>query len=540
MDACGWGLRGELLLLNIQVAFRVDASERIGTGHFMRCLTLANSLRGYGIESVFVARHCNMQLVQMLEDLGHKFCNIEQCHAPVPSNLEGYADWLGVTQCQDAQDTLAALEGQVVTGFVVDHYALDAVWERGIADGANVPIMAIDDLCRSHIAQIIVDATYARTADAYHASKGAEVLAGTQYALLRPEFAANRILAEIKRQENAPVACVLVAMGGADPDNLSERFVSALLPTLRAHNIRLAVLTGAAYANADRMKAAAAASGGALIHYHNVTEVAPLLMDADVCIGAAGATSWERCCLGLPTISVVLAENQMEISRQLARADAIVDGGSSLPQSRQALYDQIDDGGWACQHLMPLIADGMARSRMSEAMMALVDGHGSTRVANHFAERIFGERALWLRPATSSDSKAVYHWRYAGNAARYYGSTKVPEFAAHDEWFQRALNDPKRHLLIAQSELEGVSHLRFDCSDDTTEISICVNPDLRGQNIGSKTLRAALRYGKQRNLGPITARVHQQNQISVRLFGSAGFHTVSQDGEFLVMQALQA
>src|SRR5690554_1875555 len=123
----------------------------------MRCLTLANALSHFGIESVFLSRYSNANLRQSLEQAGHRFCRIGNRHGRSAGTSDSYAAWLGVSQSQDARDTLDALTGSDIAGLVVDHYALDSEWETQIFEVLNVTILAIDDLCRHHSARIIVD-----------------------------------------------------------------------------------------------------------------------------------------------------------------------------------------------------------------------------------------------------------------------------------------------------------------------------------------------------------------------------------------------
>ena len=521
--------------MNKQIAIRVDASDRIGTGHFMRCISLADALSRLDYDIIFLGRHHNPKLLQILERSGHSFRSIGDNSAQSSGGSDQHDQWLGVTQFEDAQDTVKALEGLSPIGLIVDHYALDVIWEDHITQEIDIPILAIDDLCRQHSAAIIVDATYGRDASAY-ASSASVALAGSDFALLRPEFVTYRGLAMARRSAAGPVSRLLLAMGGADLLDLSRIFVETTLPYLRQNGWKLDVLTGAAYQHAERLDQFIAPLGDVVVHHHNTTAVAPLIAEADLCIGAAGTSTWERCCLGLPTISIALAENQRDILQQLTSIRATHNGGEFFGKSHAEIALSMSNGQWHQDHLLPLCINTAERQRMSQLVAALVDGKGAMRVAAAFAQHLVADDQLWLRPVSMADATNIYQWRYFGDAAKFYRETAVPDFAAHLAWLETALGQPSRHLLIAQEGGADIAHLRFDVSALGAEISISVNPEFRGKKKGHSILASALEYGRKMKLGTITARVHENNLASVRLFRSVGFSPVSQEGKFFVME----
>ena len=204
----------------MRAVFRADASLAIGTGHVMRCLTLAGALREQGVDCAFVCREHPGHLRDAVERLGFPVTMLspaEGAAGPSP-----YAHWLGASQAQDARDTLQAMAGRQPDWVVVDHYALDAQWESQVRAGCG-RLLAIDDLAdRPHDCDLLLDQNLGRSAQAYAQLCPADcrILAGPAYALLRPEFAAWRARS-LERRRRPAVRRILVTMGGVDKDNAS-------------------------------------------------------------------------------------------------------------------------------------------------------------------------------------------------------------------------------------------------------------------------------------------------------------------------------
>ena len=144
----------------LKVAFRCDASIQIGSGHVMRCLTLANELHDKGVEITFVCREHPGHLFDFIETSKHCLMSL-----PLPTSLAvgklAHAQWLGVTQEEDARQSIEALKiiGHV-DWLVVDHYALDVEWETAMRVGTE-HIMVIDDLAdRKHDCDVLLDQNY--------------------------------------------------------------------------------------------------------------------------------------------------------------------------------------------------------------------------------------------------------------------------------------------------------------------------------------------------------------------------------------------
>ncbi|MCI2807803.1 UDP-2,4-diacetamido-2,4,6-trideoxy-beta-L-altropyranose hydrolase [Eoetvoesiella caeni] len=365
----------------MNVAFRVDASLQIGTGHVMRCLTLADALTAKGVACYFISKRHPGHLFNLIIQRGHKLLPIEhKCPNTVPTTqtlkcqLRGYALWLGSDWEQDAEQTAVALASLTVMDWlVVDHYGIEANWEGALAAHYR-QLMVIDDLAdRPHRCDLLLDQTFGRQSTSYApwVSARCTLLLGAQYALLRPEFATMRRYS-ISRRVSPQVRRLLVAMGGVDKDNVTGLVLKTLKGCDLAEDIEITVIMGPHAPWLTEVMQIATTLRCKTSVLTNVSDMATLMATADLAIGAAGATSWERCCLGLPSIIVVLADNQRHIA-QVLKAELAVDVVSNLaalPVILPALINRY--------RMCPA-----ALSDMSHAAARITDGRGVQKVLNH-------------------------------------------------------------------------------------------------------------------------------------------------------------
>jgi UDP-2,4-diacetamido-2,4,6-trideoxy-beta-L-altropyranose hydrolase len=296
--------------MSITALIRVDSSVRLGTGHLMRCLALAEELRRNGVTLTFVCRDLPGNMASLAAD--HGFAVRMLAHDDPRDDTESLLpDWV-----RDAADTTAQCAGRVVDWLIVDHYGLDAKWERAVRS-ATRDLLAIDDLAnRSHACDVLLDQNYFADAGTRYAGllpPHAKTLLGPSFALLRPEFETFR---DAAARRDGSVSHVLVLFGGTDPGNATEKAIHAV-QRLSGHSLTLDVVVGGSNPNRDRIQAMCAADSR--FHYHCQAEnIAELMARADLALGAGGATTWERCFVGLPAIVVATALNQVRTSIDLA------------------------------------------------------------------------------------------------------------------------------------------------------------------------------------------------------------------------------
>jgi len=311
-----------------RVVIRVDASLKIGTGHVMRCLTLAEALKKQGADIVFICREHDGNLLERIERQGFKTYALPNAHdKETMTNSEAEKDelygrcWLGSTQQQDAALCRPLLEKLNPDWLIVDHYGIDQVWQSQLAPYVG-KLMVIDDLAnREHQCDVLLDQTYGRQVEDYAGlvPPQAQLLLGSEYALLRPEFAEWRDYS-LQRRRNPEFKKLLITMGGVDPDNITGEVLSTLEKNALPEEMEIIVVMGATAPHLDNVKQQAERMTNKCTLKIDVANMAEIMANADFAIGAAGATTWERCCLGLPSLMIVLADNQKEISNLLSKS----------------------------------------------------------------------------------------------------------------------------------------------------------------------------------------------------------------------------
>jgi UDP-2,4-diacetamido-2,4,6-trideoxy-beta-L-altropyranose hydrolase len=328
------------------ILFRCDASPVIGGGHVMRCLTLGNALAEAGCRITFAATRQALESVPRLASSGH-----------------------GLVLLETVKETAFAVPdgGRIHDWIVIDHYGLGLAEERALSKHARRLAVIDDAPDRDHDCDLLIDQNFGADAESYRGRVPAHctVLAGSQYALLRPEFARAREAALERRGQSDGISRVLVSMGMTDLGGVTGDAVDAVLAVPADIDIDVVLAENAP--SMPRLQALQRQNGRISIHC-DVADMTGLMTRADLCVGAAGSTSWERCCLGLPTIMVVLAGNQKVIAEALART-----GAALLAENIAAI------GGMLAQ------CDPQSLRAMSRAAAGIVDGEGAARVAGIIA-----------------------------------------------------------------------------------------------------------------------------------------------------------
>ena len=365
------------------IVFRADASLKIGTGHVVRCLTLADALKARGATCHFI---CRTHAGHLIDRIRQKGIIVH----PLPANQSALgmaasdtveqpapAAWLGATQEHDAYETAKSLGTLRPDWLIVDHYAIDDQWEQALRPYCG-RIMVIDDLAdRPHDCDLLLDQNLGRMDKDYatlvptHCAR----LTGPRYSLLRPEFTRLREYS-LSRRKQPQLKSLLITMGGVDEPNATSRVLQALEGSELPSDVTIIVVMGAQAPWLQSVQQLAVTMPWRTEVRVNVSDMAQLMATADLAIGAAGTTSWERCCLGLPTLLVVLAENQWAGALALQRAGAVRLLGE--PHSIQ-------------EQLAPAILsflDEMTLVQLSISAQSVTDGQGVTHVIQRMESEV--------------------------------------------------------------------------------------------------------------------------------------------------------
>lgn len=284
------------------IIIRADASVQMGTGHVMRCLTLAESLAKRGAAVSFLCRELAGNLCDHIEARGFRTFRL----AP---------------GADDAGATEEILEELKPDWLVVDNYALDAAWESRMRPLAG-RIMVIDDLAdRRHDCDLLLDQNYYADLESRYLGLVPEtcrLFLGPRHALLRPEFPEAR---SAMAERTGTVTRVLVFFGGSDSTNETGKALEALA-RFKEKALSADVVVGASNPRKELIREQCAALPGVAFHCQ-VPNMAHFMADADFAFGAGGTATWERCFLGLPAAAIVLARNQLEVIRAVEGAGAL-------------------------------------------------------------------------------------------------------------------------------------------------------------------------------------------------------------------------
>jgi len=351
--------------------FRVDSSFKIGSGHLMRCLTLAESLRFLGNNCTFVSRAHEGNLNKLIISKDFSLIELPQSESKYKynDNEPSHADWRDSSWEDDALQTISALKKEKYEWIVVDHYGLWEPWEIEIKDHVS-QIMIIDDIAdRSHECDLLLDQNLDSNISKYSnlLPKKIKTLFGPQYSLLRPEFQEYREESLLRRKAKK-VKNILINFGGGDPNNYIKKTLQSIENSNIPQEIIITVITGRLAKNNKGDNYIETALANKIVYYDYVENMAELLTNTDLVIGAAGSTSWERCCLGVPSIIFSIAKNQDEIARSLS------DSGASFLMSEDSFFD-----GSLSNQLNKLIHSELLLSCSNEARK-ITDGKGTDRV----------------------------------------------------------------------------------------------------------------------------------------------------------------
>ncbi len=493
----------------ILVVFRVDASRVIGTGHVMRCLTLADSLRPRGGQCIFVTREHDGHLAGLIRGRGFEaiVLPLEPATAPLQG---GYGHWLGGDWAADADATVAAFAGRRPNWVLVDHYAIDARWERRVRPHCH-RLAVIDDLAnRDHDCDLLLDQNAVADAEARYAGRvpgSCQLMLGPRYALLQPQYAELHANA---RPRGTVIRRVLVYFGGADAKDLTGLAVDALL-ALERPDIAVDVVVEPSHPRARSLAERVAGHANFTVHGRLPT-LAPLMVAADLGIGAGGATTWERCCLGLPALVITLAENQKPIARELDRLGALRWLGHQDEVDAKALRRALAD----------LIHTDAAEA-WSRRALSLVDGQGTARVAEVLL--LSPDTGLRARRVQARDETLLLRWANDPVVRHNSFNQDVISTEQHHRWFQsRLANDACRIYILETESGSAIGQVRFEFEELHWSIDYSLDASFRGRGLGRVALSVAI-SALTREMGsvPLVACVKAENLVSARVFESLGF-----------------
>jgi len=512
----------------MNISIRTDASVSIGSGHVMRCLTLAKELRDRGNEVQFICR----------EHVGHLAKSIKEQDfnvilLPQNNNLYLYGDnlvdeknFLGVNEEYDAKQTSEVIFDARPDWMIVDHYELGSIWHSYIRNYCN-NIMVIDDLAnRSYECDFLLDQTYKREKTEYQklVPANCNINTGSNYALLRTEFLNLRKQAFDRRKSLKNVQHILVSMGGMDPDNVTETILEGLFLVNWSDIVTVDVVLGDKAPHLEAIRTIQSSDSIKINIITNTNNMAKLMLNADIAFGSGGTTTWERCCLGLPSLLVISAVNQVDIVENLHSDGIIISLG---------WYSKLESLNIR-KSLEKLITNHLELLSMSEKSFNVCDGLGVHRVASNLNKPFtITNESVNLRSATLDDTKIIFKWQRSNETRKYFNNTTCPTYDEHHKWMKTRVQNNKGYfnIILFSGVPSGVLRMeKVDKYNDGYLISILIAPEFRNKGIGRTALMLA------RELLPKSkfyAEVSKENKASIKLFLSAGYIFQNLDGCYI-------
>ncbi|MBY0600236.1 UDP-2,4-diacetamido-2,4,6-trideoxy-beta-L-altropyranose hydrolase [Bacillus bingmayongensis] len=360
----------------MKIVFRVDSSRQIGTGHIIRCLTLAGELKNCGHQVIFISRELEGHMCNFIKDQGYTVYKLPKT-VLVRNNCDTmHAQWLQTSWEIDAQQTIDIIKRNLnhVDWIIVDHYALDKKWEEKLKEFTQY-IMVIDDLAdRSHICNLLLDQNYYKNMEQRY--KGlipnhCIKLLGTRYALLRPEFLKER---KNLRKRDSILKTIFIFFGGSDSTNETYKAIKAL-EKIDCKQLRIDVVVG--QSNPQKGIIQDLCRKHSNMNFHcQINYISRLMSEADLAICAGGSTTWERYCLGLPAILVSVAHNQVEICETVGSLGVDFYIGKSEEVHEKDISNAIE-----------IVKSGnFDLEKSSRKALKIVDGFGKTRVVSEILQ----------------------------------------------------------------------------------------------------------------------------------------------------------
>jgi len=502
----------------LKALFRVDASLAIGIGHVMRCLTLAQVLKENGVNVEFICRKHKGNLIDKICANGFTVHELELLEEIKVDNILTHSSWLGVTQQQDADDCIDILKAEKFDWFIVDHYALDEQWQKRLKPYYE-KLMVIDDLAdRKHRCDILLDQTFGRQQEDYLAwiPGGCELLLGSKYALLRSEFSKWRSYS-IGRRSSLELKKLLINMGGIDIDNITEKILDELKICNLPNDFHITVVMGGSAPYLENVRSKAITMPYKTEVKVDVDNMAEIMANSDIAIGAAGSTTWERCCLGLPTIQIVIAQNQLFLAETLAQHNIV----KLVKEIKETTFLLEKSSEWM--------------KNVGSSALEICDGMGSYKVFNKMTDykvilEEFGEVNLCNYVNLNEKDKILaLNMRNHPEINRWmYNQDSIPK-ATHCEFIKSLENKIDRRYFLVKKKENIIGSINFSEINlyNSVEFGIYMNPFLQQKGAGKLLESAASEYAFiELNVKKIKLEVFSDNERAIHFYNKCGFEPI--------------
>jgi UDP-2,4-diacetamido-2,4,6-trideoxy-beta-L-altropyranose hydrolase len=492
---------------NKTLFIRADANTRMGTGHVMRCMALGQAWQDAGGSVCFICAEIPDGLAERVKLEGFELIRLD-VEKGSPEDLRRTIAVLKSSTTQQLNNSTTPTSQWLVT----DGYHFDLGYQRGLR-AAGIKLLLIDDY--NHLpeyeADILLNQNIGAEEIDYRCNPNCRKLLGTKYVMLRREF---RTLE--RRERNFPDigTRLLVTLGGADPDNVTLKVIEAL-KQLNLPELKVKVIVGPANPHSESLKKVVELSTFDLRLLTDVKDMSGLMIWADLAVSAAGSTCWEFCCLRVPFMTIILAENQARLATEMARC-GIADCLGKKP-SLNTISNKVQE----------LATDIKKRVRCTELGKELVDGFGIDRVLYEPAKEselnLFDGR-LSLRSAVEKDMELFARWANDPSVrSNCYNTAPIP-MNVHRAWFAEKLSSANTLMLVLELDGVPVGQIRYDRRGEMADIGFSLDKAFRGLGLGQKIIEQSLgRAFSELEVNAVRAEVFSANTASRIAFVKTGF-----------------
>ena len=505
----------------MKVTIRADASLQMGTGHIMRCLTLAQGLSEIGCEVIFLCKPHDGNLIDKIQSSGFSCLTLSDPALAQDDDDLTHAGWLGASQDDDAQECRDIFQDIYPKWVVVDHYALDFRWEKQIKPLCD-KLMVIDDLTdRKHDCDLLLNQNLGFSEDQYQelTPDQCKILVGPNYALLRSEFRQWRSKSLQHRREQTEIRNILVSIGGVDPDNYTNQVLERIALSKVSPDVSITVVMGRHSPHLNEVKALAKSFRHKVRVVVDAANMAELMSLADLAIGASGSTSWERCCLGLPSIQIVTASNQKILAMTMASSNLIkyATGICDISEFLQTASDWTSELSVKSAH----ICDGKGIARVLNSMFygdcnLLTENYGVASLTNYCnLEEGKSVEILSLRNSELVRCSML--------------NSRVITLGGHRKFIKELDSSlDKAYFTVTKfSNMVGVIYFtEIDFNKHKANVGLFSNVKNKVERAGSMLMEAILAYGRVLSLNKLCLVVLRKNDAARGLYNKYGFTEV--------------
>lgn len=333
------------------IFIRADANERIGTGHVMRCMAIADALKQRGQQVCFLIADDRGSC--LLKDRNQEYTILHTDYAAMEAELPRLRQ---------------IFEEKEPDFFLADSYSATPEYLREVRN--YVPVGLLDDkVLTGYPADVLINYNIFAAASLYGTAEETQTryLLGPEYVPLRREFTGVDYTVRERAER------VLITTGGSDKYNLGMKLLKRALAGADTADLQYTVVSGAYNTHFSELQELARRHENVQV-CSNVSDMWRLMRDSDLAVSAGGSTMYELSAVGVPVICFSFVDNQERIVRGFAEKGLVCFGGDYLAQGENMLEEIVS-------HIGRLAADFNLRKNCSQKLRDLVDGQGTLRIA---------------------------------------------------------------------------------------------------------------------------------------------------------------